>query len=140
MMCSFKKTLAKNENFCNIYIHTNRKSKKGGKIMKSKLLTLVLICALVMSITGCGKIVDKMSRLSIDMDKDEVKALFGKNFVSKASKVDADGNVLDLWEYDDPKAKATYQIFFLNDKVSQWGKKEALQTFPDLHSPANDSD
>ncbi|MBI4846254.1 MAG: hypothetical protein HY810_07265 [Candidatus Omnitrophica bacterium] len=104
--------------------------------MRNKIVTLLLILAIGINICGCGSLVDKMNRLSINMTKDEVRALFGTNFKAIASKVDSDGNVLDLWEFFDGKTKATYQIYFLNDKVSQWGKKEDLKAFPELHMPA----
>jgi len=103
--------------------------------MKTYKLLPCLLIAVIIFTAGCGTLVDKMNRLSISMHKDEVRALFGTNFVAKASKVDAEGNVLDLWEFYDRKTKATYQIYFLNDKVSQWGERENLKLFPDLHSP-----
>ncbi len=100
-----------------------------------RLMTLAGIAILIFSIAGCGGFSTKMNRLSVNMSKDEVRALFGSNFTAKASKVDANGNVLDLWEFYDEKTKATYQIFFLNDKISQWGKREDLNCFPELHAP-----
>lgn len=104
--------------------------------MSNKLLSLLIIFAFALTLTGCGTVTDKMNRLSINMHKEEVRSLFGNNFVAKASKVDKDGNVLDLWEFHDQKKKETYQIFFLNDKVSQWGKRDDLKVFPELHSPS----
>jgi hypothetical protein len=93
------------------------------------------MAVIVVSIAGCAGFGAKMNRLSINMQKDEVRALFGSNFMAKASKVDEKGSVLDLWEFYDKKTKSTYQIYFLNDKVSQWGKREDLNTFPELHAP-----
>jgi len=104
--------------------------------MNRKWISLMVICAISLTLTGCGTITDRINRLSINMNKDEVRALFGNKFVAKASKVDKDGNVLDLWEFYDQKKKETYQIFFLNDKVSQWGKRNDLKIFPELHAPA----
>ncbi|MBU4304073.1 MAG: hypothetical protein KJ893_00380 [Candidatus Omnitrophica bacterium] len=103
--------------------------------MKKKLALLSLIFILATAAVGCGSVGNKINRLNISMSKDEVRALFGANFTARASKVDAEGNLLDLWELYDQKGKTTYQIYFLNDKVSQWGKKEDLQAFPDLHTP-----
>ena len=100
----------------------------------NKLLPLLIIGMIILT-TGCGTLVEKMNRLGINMHKDEVRALFGKNFVAKASKVNEEGNVLDLWEFYDSKTKSTYQIYFLNDKVSQWGRREDLKIFPNLHIP-----
>jgi len=104
--------------------------------MKKKLIAFSVLLFFAVSITGCATMVDKMNRLSVNMHKDEVRALFGTNFVAKASKVDENGNVLDLWEFYDSKTKSTYQIFFLNDKISQWGKREDLKGFPTLHVPS----
>ncbi len=103
--------------------------------MRSKMLALLLIFTIGISIAGCGNILDKMNRLSVSMNKNDVRSLFGTTFVAKASKVDASGNVLDLWEFYDKKTKSTYQIYFLNDKISQWGKSEDLKSFPELYAP-----
>ena len=103
--------------------------------MKNRLKVLVLTGILAVFLVGCGGVGSKINRLAIDMHKDEVRSLFGNSFQAKASKVDANGNVLDLWEYYDEKSKTTYQIFFLNDRVSQWGRKEDLKGFPELHAP-----
>ncbi|MBU1086035.1 MAG: hypothetical protein KKD05_00790 [Candidatus Omnitrophica bacterium] len=103
--------------------------------MHHKFFSLIVIITLAVSLVGCAGIGQKINRLSISMHKDEVRTLIGNNFVAKGSKVNADGNVLDLWEITDPKTKETYQIFFLNDKVSQWGSSEDLNSFPELHAP-----
>ncbi len=108
--------------------------------MRRKLLSLILVTVIVLSTTGCGSLADRINRISIDMDKADIKALFGKSFTVSASKVDNEGNILELWEFYDKKAKATYQIYFRNDKVSQWGKRGDLQTFPDLHAPTTDDE
>ncbi|MFH1460039.1 MAG: hypothetical protein ABIG64_06685 [Candidatus Omnitrophota bacterium] len=103
--------------------------------MHKKFTTYLVLAAIILATSGCGTLVDKMNRLSISMHKDEVRALFGNNFKAIASKVDPEGNVLDLWEFYDQKSKEKYQIFFLNDKVSQWGKQDDLKAFPTLHAP-----
>ena len=104
--------------------------------MNKKMVSLFIVTAFVLTLSGCASMTSKINRLSINMHKDDVRALFGSNFTAKASKVDAEGNVMDLWEFLDAKQKKTYQIFFLNDKVSQWGKREDLKAFPELHAPA----
>ena len=104
--------------------------------MNKKKLSLLLVAVFALTLSGCGSMSGRINRLSINMQKEDVRALFGSNFTAKASKVDADGNVMDLWEFYDTKQKKTYQIFFLNDKVSQWGKREDLKAFPDLHAPS----
>ena len=103
--------------------------------MNKKMISLLLVTVLALTLSGCGSMTARINRLSINMQKEDVRSLFGNNFVAKASKVDPDGNVMDLWEFHDAKQKQTYQIFFLNDKVSQWGKREDLKAFPDLHAP-----
>ncbi|MBU0634342.1 MAG: hypothetical protein KKB82_00300 [Candidatus Omnitrophica bacterium] len=103
--------------------------------MRNKLFGLVLISIIFTVVAGCGSLTDRINRLNVNMHKDEVRALFGKHFTAKASKVDNKGSVLDLWEYNDPKTKTTYQIYFLNDRVSQWGKREELKAFPELYTP-----
>ena len=100
-----------------------------------RILIGLLILFVTISVAGCGNPLEKLNRLHIKMQKGDVQNLFGSSFVAKASKVDAQGNVLDLWEMYDKKSKTTYQIFFLNDEVSQWGKKEELKSFPTLYSP-----
>ncbi|MFH1094031.1 MAG: hypothetical protein V1739_07765 [Candidatus Omnitrophota bacterium] len=103
--------------------------------MNKKIVSLLIVTAFVLTLSGCASLTSRINRLSINMHKDEVRALFGNNFTAKASKVDPNGNVMDLWEFFDAKQKKTYQIFFLNDKVSQWGKREDLKSFPELHAP-----
>lgn len=107
--------------------------------MKNKLLYLFLIGIVFVLAAGCGSTADRINRLSVNMHKDEVRALFGKLFTAKASKVDGKGNVLDLWEYYEPKSKTTYQIFFRNERISQWGKREELKTFPELYGPVQEN-
>ncbi|MCG2710950.1 MAG: hypothetical protein L6416_01245 [Candidatus Omnitrophica bacterium] len=104
--------------------------------MNNKMASLLIVTAFTLILSGCASTAGKINRLSINMHKDDVRALFGSNFTAKASKVDANGNVMDLWEFYDAKQKQTYQIFLLNDKVSQWGKREDLKAFPDLHAPS----
>lgn len=103
--------------------------------MRHKILSLIVIISLAVSLSGCAGLGQKINRLSINMNKEEVRNLIGNNFSAKASKVNPDGNVVELWEITDPKTKATYQIFFLNDKLSQWGGREDLKCFPELHAP-----
>ncbi|MBU1045395.1 MAG: hypothetical protein KJ915_13495 [Candidatus Omnitrophica bacterium] len=103
--------------------------------MSHKFFLFFVIITLAAGLAGCAGVGQKINRLSISMQKDEVRSLIGNNFVAKGSKVSAEGNVLDLWEITDPKTKETYQIFFLNDKVSQWGSSEDLKAFPELHTP-----
>ncbi len=103
--------------------------------MSHKMISFFVIIILALGLSGCGGVGQKINRLSISMSKDEVRGLIGSNFVAKGSKVDPDGNVLDLWEITDTKTKSTYQIYFLNDKVSQWGNSEDLKAFPELHAP-----
>ncbi|MBU4304140.1 MAG: hypothetical protein KJ893_00715 [Candidatus Omnitrophica bacterium] len=103
--------------------------------MKNRLTSLLIITGIIVVTAGCASFTAKINRLSISMSKDEVRTLVGNNFQAKASKVDEKGNILDLWEIYDEKSKTRYQIFFLNGKVSQWGKSEDLQAFPQLNSP-----
>jgi hypothetical protein len=103
--------------------------------MRNKMFSYFVIIILAVSLAGCGGISQKINRLSISMQKEEVRSLIGNNYAAKASKVDANGNVLEMWEITDPNTKATFQIFFLNDKVAQWGKSEDLKAFPELHTP-----
>jgi len=107
--------------------------------MLKKLTAFLMVAVFLISFAGCaGSPSKRMSRLSINMHKDDVRALFGSTFIARGSKVDNEGNVLELWEYEDPKTKKTYIIYFLNDKVSQWGERDSLKSFPDLFAPKND--
>ncbi|MBI4845001.1 MAG: hypothetical protein HY810_00750 [Candidatus Omnitrophica bacterium] len=102
--------------------------------MTKNLITLTLLSSLFIGLTGCASLNARINRISINMHKDEVRALMGNNFKALASKVDKEGRVLDLWEIYDEKTKKQYVIYFLNNRVSQWGNKEELQNFPELHS------
>ncbi len=64
--------------------------------MKGTGLKLLGIAILVISIAGCGGFATKMNRLSVGLNKDEVRALFGNNFTAKLT-FRANGRCLDLW-------------------------------------------
>jgi hypothetical protein len=97
-----------------------------------KSLCLILLMLLV---TGCASMGNRLNRMELCMTKQDVRQLLGNGFSARAAKVDAGGNVLDLWEYTDQNTKQSYRIYFLNDKVSQWGQRDELESFPELHTP-----
>ena len=104
--------------------------------MKQLTITKTACLLLCFSLlTGCASFGARLNRMEVSMTKQDVRELLGGGYNSRAAKVDGNGNVLDLWEYNDKATKQTYRIYFLNDKVSQWGHQQDLEAFPELYAP-----
>lgn len=78
----------------------------------------------VVGLAACSTPATKVKMLRLGMAPDEVKKSMGEPFAVRASKVFADGQTTEVWEYLpgfslNPK---TYWVFFENGKVVQWGE------------------
>jgi hypothetical protein len=100
---------------------------------KTLLLAGALICAGV--IAGCSTATSKrLNQLELGMTQAQVKKILGNEYVVKASKTEANGSVLQMWEYRDSKTEEAYRIFFKDGTLAQWGTQGRMD-FPDLHVP-----
>lgn len=101
--------------------------------MKKAFALIVLAAALA----GCATPSTKISRIQLGMTPDEVLMTMGQPFAVRAAKTYEDGTTSQVWEYVPPvfssaafsdKYDKTYWIYFVNDKVVQWGEPGDFST------------
>ena len=73
---------------------------------------------------GCATPSQKIKNLNLGMSPEQVTQTIGEPYTIRAAKVYEDGRKTEVWEYTsgfsvNPK---TYWIFFVNNKVVQWGE------------------
>ncbi|MCM8813141.1 MAG: hypothetical protein NC924_04305 [Candidatus Omnitrophica bacterium] len=102
-----------------------------------RFILKILMSVGCLALVACASI-PSINRLSVNMDKEEVRAILGNDFVARGGKIDKDGNTLEIWEYNEPRDKTTYQVYFLNNKVAQWGRPSDIANFPELFQPRSD--
>jgi len=84
---------------------------------------------------GCSTpIAKRLNRLELGMTQAQAKKILGDGYVVKASRTDATGSTLQLWEYRDKKTEETYAIYFKDSQLAQWGTP-AKMDFPELNLP-----
>ncbi len=76
----------------------------------------------------------RLNRLELGMKPAQAKKILGDDYVVKASRTDANGATLQLWEYRDKKTEEAYSIYFKDGFLAQWGIP-ARQDFPELNLP-----
>ncbi|MGC3956844.1 MAG: hypothetical protein QM813_02420 [Verrucomicrobiota bacterium] len=92
-------------------------------------------CGLLLLIVGCSTPVSKrLNRLELGMTQPQVKRILGDDYVVKASRIDAQGAALQLWEFRDKKTEESYCIYFKDGLLAQWGTPAKLD-FPELILP-----
>jgi hypothetical protein len=102
---------------------------KARFLFGSALLSVLLLAA------GCSTPLGKrLNRLELGMSQAQVKKILGDDYVVKASRVDAKGSTLHLWEYRDQKTEESYSIYFKDGVLAQWGTPAKLD-FPELFLP-----
>jgi hypothetical protein len=85
--------------------------------------------------SGCGTTTaQKLNSLTLGMPQGQVKRVLGNNYIAKASKIDADGSKLELWEYTDKETREVYRVYFKDGLLAQWGTQGKLD-FPELNLP-----
>ena len=89
-----------------------------------KILRWFVIVLGVVIVAACSTPVSKVKNLRLGMAPDDVKKAMGEPFSLRASKVFADGQTTEIWEYIsgmslNPK---DFWVFFENGKVVQWGE------------------
>jgi hypothetical protein len=102
-------------------------------LMKKKFVVAGLCAALLAMWTGCSTPTSKrLNQLELGMTQAKVKKILGDNYIAKASRTDASGALLQLWEYRDTKTDEVYRIFFKDGQLAQWGGQDKLE-FPELN-------
>ena len=114
-------------------IHLNRPS--NAPIMHTRIIvsTCTLILTLVAGV-GCSSFSKRLNRLELGMTTAQTKKILGDNYVVKASRTDASGATLQMWEFRDKKTEEAYSIYFKDGFLAQWGLP-ARQDFPELNLP-----
>ena len=103
--------------------------------MKTKLLRKIALTAVVVILAGCSTPTSKrLNQLELGMTPTQVKKILRDAYIAKASKADAAGSMLQLWEYRDQKTGEAYRIYFKDGLLAQWGT-QGMQDFPDLNVP-----
>lgn len=102
-----------------------------------KSLVVVACCAVFVASIGVGcstAMAKKLNRLEIGMNQAQVKKVLGTDYVVKASKLDAEGAALQLWDFHDEDKAETYSLYFKDGILAQWGTP-AKMAFPELNLP-----
>ena len=86
-------------------------------------------------LAGCSTpIAKRLNRLELGMTQAQAKKILGDDYAVKASRTDANGSTLQLWEYRDAKTEEAYAIYFKDGLLAQWGTP-AKMDFPELILP-----
>lgn len=102
-----------------------------------KLQFNVVCCAAMMAmiLIGCSTpMAKRLNRLELGMTQVQAKKILGDDYVVKASRTDARGSTLQLWEFRDDKTQEAYSLYFKDGLLAQWGTP-AKMDFPELNLP-----
>lgn len=103
--------------------------------MKTRILYCYCLVSLILIGAGCSTpLAKKFNRLELGMTQAQVKKILGDDYIVKASKTDARGSTLQLWEFRDKKTEENYCIYFKDGLLAQWGTPAKLD-FPELNLP-----
>jgi hypothetical protein len=107
-----------------------------SQFMNKLLVRFVSLAVALWVIAGCStRLSRKMNRLELGMTGPQVKKILGNDFIVKAAKTTTNGSTLQLWEYTDKKTEATFQLYFKDGQLAQWGSRGQLE-FPELTLPS----
>lgn len=98
----------------------------------ARFLHLLLLAGLGLTFAGCASFQQRLNRLDIGMSQAQVERILGRDYVSKAARVDADGSRVRLLEFNDRKANQVFWVFLRNERVVQWGTPESLRHLTNL--------
>ena len=104
--------------------------------MNKLLVRFGALAVALLVIVGCStRLGRKMNRLELGMNGPQVKKILGDDFIVKAAKTTTNGSTLQLWEFTDKKTEATFQLYFKDGLLAQWGSRGQLE-FPELNLPS----
>jgi len=90
---------------------------------------------LILLVAGCSTpIAKRLNRLELGMTQAQAKKILGDEYIVKASRTDASGSTLQLWEFRDKKTEEVYALYFKDGLLAQWGTP-AKMDFPELNLP-----
>lgn len=90
---------------------------------------------MLMLAVGCSSSFSKrLNRLELGMTQPQAKKILGDEYVVKASRIDTNGSTLQMWQFRDEKAKESYNLYFKDGILAQWGLP-TKQDFPELILP-----
>lgn len=103
--------------------------------MKNRVYTITLLTCVLIGMAGCSTpMAKRLNRLELGMTHAQAKKVLGDDYVVKASRTDASGSTLHLWEFRDPKTEEVYALYFKDGLLAQWGTP-AKMDFPELNLP-----
>lgn len=103
--------------------------------MNARILGCYFLLSLLLMAAGCSTpMAKRLNRLELGMTQAQVKKILGDDYVVKASRTDAKGSTLHLWEFRDKKTEENYCIYFKDGLLAQWGTPAKLD-FPELILP-----
>lgn len=103
--------------------------------MNLRLLSGCIMAALIILSAGCSTPIHKrLNRLELGMTQAQAKKIVGDEYIVKASRTDASGSTLQLWEFRDKKTEENYALYFKDGLLAQWGTP-AKMDFPELNLP-----
>jgi hypothetical protein len=116
-------------------LSVGNKSNGESQFMNKLLVRFVTLAVALLVIASCStRLSRKMNRLELGMTGPQVKKILGDDFIVKAAKTTTNGSTLQLWEYTDKKTEATFQLYFKDSQLAQWGSRGQLE-FPELTLP-----
>ncbi|HEY8966167.1 MAG TPA: hypothetical protein VIM58_06980 [Candidatus Methylacidiphilales bacterium] len=93
---------------------------------------LIWMAAVALVFASCSApITQRSQKLQQGMTQAQVKALLGTDYVVKATKPNAEGKTISLWEYMDSNGNI-YDLYFKDDSLVQWGTPSSLKTNLDV--------
>ena len=105
------------------------------KIAQLKFLCASCLVLFALVWAGCSTpIAKRLNRLELGMTQAQAKKILGDDYVVKASRTDANGAMLQLWEFRDSKTEEAYNVYFKDGLLAQWGTP-ARMDFPELNLP-----
>lgn len=104
-------------------------------IMKIKTRWAFCLAVLTIFAAGCSTpIAKRLNRMELGMTQAQAKKILGDDYIVKASRTDATGALLQLWEFRDEKTEEVYGLYFKDGLLAQWGTP-AKMDFPELNLP-----
>lgn len=102
---------------------------------KPNVASITILALALLSGAGCASSFSKrLNRLELGMTPAQTKKILGEGYVVKASRTDAGGSTLQMWEFRDKKTEEAYSIYFKDGFLAQWGLP-SRQDFPELNLP-----
>ena len=102
------------------------------------MLPIWLMVVALIFVSCSAPITQRSQKLQQGMTQAQVKQILGSDYVVKATKPNAEGKTIALWEYMDGSGNI-YDLYFKDDSLVQWGTPSSLRTNIDVQGPASAS-